>query len=534
MQVLGLIDIRTQMRSTKTKLLRVLQRAHKLNIIARKRGKPLDEVIDEDNTRRNYTRRRFIGDTLKASAALAIPGVLQACTTSRLPASGQPGLPSIAIAGAGIAGLHAAHILNKSNIRVQVFEASKRPGGRMMSAHNLVAEGTTTELGGEFIDSSHIDILNLCREFDLPLIDTYAESETGLIRDAFFFNGSSYTEEDVIHAFSPYSNRIQNDIDSLPDEISYRSVEPVSADMMSVAEYLQSMGMEGWLYKLFEAAYIGEYGLELERQSALNFLYLFDPDVSEGFHVFGDSDERYKIKGGNDQLPAKLAAAMQDQISYEYQLESISGHGNKYKLSFSNGKEVTADFVVLALPFTILRNMKMDIGLSPVKKKCIQELGYGTNSKLFAGYTERSWRSQGFQGFVFSDAFQNGWESSQLQNNNQGPASYTFFMGGAKGESLKKQDYPAFVEHLNKVFPDSAGKYNGRHAAFNWPSFPLVKASYTCYMPGQYTSIGGAEAEPAGNVFFAGEHCSFEFQGFMNGAAETGRQAAEMILSRLD
>lgn len=522
------------MRSTKTKLLRVLQRAHKLNIIARKQGKPLNEVIDEDNMRHKYSRRRFIEDTLKASAALAIPGVLQACSSSRLTAADQSQLPSIAIVGAGIAGLHAAHILNKENIRFQVFEASKRPGGRMMSAHNLVAEGTTTELGGEFIDSSHEDILNLCQEFDLPLIDTYAESESGLIRDAFFFDGHSYTEEDVIHAFSPFSAPIQNDIDSLPQEISYRSTEPITADILSVAEYLQSMGMDGWLYKLFEAAYIGEYGLELERQSALNLLYLFDPDVSEGFHVFGDSDERYKIRGGNDQLPAKLAASMQDQIFYEYQLESISSTGSKYTLSFSNGKEVKADFVVLALPFTILRNIKLDIGLTPVKKKCIQELGYGTNSKLFAGYTERSWRTQGFQGFVFSDAFQNGWESSQLQNSNQGPASFTFFMGGAKGESLKKQDYPGFVEHLDKVFSNSAVKYNGRHAAFNWPSFPLVKASYTCYLPGQYFSIGGAEAEPVGNVFFAGEHCSFEYQGFMNGAAETGRQAAEMILSRLD
>ncbi|MGQ0645243.1 MAG: FAD-dependent oxidoreductase, partial [Elusimicrobiota bacterium] len=56
------------------------------------------------------------------------------------------------------------------------------------------------------------------------------------------------------------------------------------------------------------------------------------------------------------------------------------------------------------------------------------------------------------------------------------------------------------------------------------------RGSYACYTPGLWTSLAGAEGEPVGNLFFAGEHCSSEFQAYMNGGAETGRKAAEAIL----
>ena len=63
----------------------------------------------------------------------------------------------------------------------------------------------------------------------------------------------------------------------------------------------------------------------------------------------------------------------------------------------------------------------------------------------------------------------------------------------------------------------------------HWPTYPHTRASYTCYRPGQWTTLAGAEFDPVGNMYFAGEHCSLEFQGFMNGAAETGRAAAKLI-----
>ncbi len=70
---------------------------------------------------------------------------------------------------------------------------------------------------------------------------------------------------------------------------------------------------------------------------------------------------------------------------------------------------------------------------------------------------------------------------------------------------------------------------NDKAARFHWPTYPFTKASYACYLPGQWTTIAGAEIKPVGNLYFAGEHCSRDFQGFMNGGAETGKQVAQEL-----
>lgn len=67
----------------------------------------------------------------------------------------------------------------------------------------------------------------------------------------------------------------------------------------------------------------------------------------------------------------------------------------------------------------------------------------------------------------------------------------------------------------------------------HWPGYQFTLGSYSCYKVNQWTTIAGAEFESVDNLHFAGEHCSYDFQGYMNGGAETGRRAAEEILLKL-
>ncbi|MEY2196291.1 FAD-dependent oxidoreductase [Neobacillus sp. BF23-41] len=66
-----------------------------------------------------------------------------------------------------------------------------------------------------------------------------------------------------------------------------------------------------------------------------------------------------------------------------------------------------------------------------------------------------------------------------------------------------------------------------------WPGMSWTKGSYSYWKIGQYTSFSGVEGEPEGNVFFAGEHCSQDYQGYLNGAVDTGELAATGILKAL-
>jgi len=198
---------------------------------------------------------------------------------------------------------------------------------------------------------------------------------------------------------------------------------------------------------------------------------------------------------------------------------------------------VESDFVIITIPFTLLREIPFHIEISPIKRKAIAEMGYGKNAKLFMGFTQPFWRDLGYTGFSFSDnGLQNGWDNSQLQNGEG--AGYTIFTGGALSDTLLNgadKDLAAlYLEKMGPFFKSAKQFYNQKTSKFHWPTYRYSKASYTCYKPGQFTTIEGAQKEPEGNIYFAGEHCSYEFQGFMNGAAQTGRIAAEKIINLLD
>jgi monoamine oxidase len=196
---------------------------------------------------------------------------------------------------------------------------------------------------------------------------------------------------------------------------------------------------------------------------------------------------------------------------------------------------VDAPRVVLALPFTLLRDVRLDLELPPVKRKAIAELGYGTNAKLMVGFSDRVWRTtHRTNGSVTTDLpFQSTWETSRAQTGTAGVL--TNFTGGDHGVELGRgsaADQAAeLVRALEAVFPGVAAARTGmKEVRFHWPSHPWTRGSYASYLVGQWTSIAGAEGEAVGPLHFAGEHCSLEAQGFMEGGCATGEAAAEAIL----
>jgi monoamine oxidase len=515
------------MTNAKTGLLRMLQKAFKK---ALDKNDPQNSNASEkqDASRRDFIRKTFIGAAgLAGGKALA-----NANYFTRF--AGVPQDIKIGILGAGVAGLHAAYILQKANIKATVFEASNRTGGRMFTATNMLGKGITTELGGEFVDENHTDILNLAKEFGLGLVDT--EKDKKLVKQIFYFNGKKYTAKDLVRALHPFVAGIKADIDSLPETITYRDFGSAATwDKMSIAQYLDLKGITGWLRKMLDVAFTTEYGLDIAEQSAINLLFLFDPEHA-GEELFGDSDERYKIDGGNQRIVDELAKRI-GAIRTGYQVTKIRSEGKGFTVSFANAKIEKFDYLVCCIPFTRLRSITLEIdGMTAVKKKCIAELGYGKNAKMFAGFKSRYWRKQGSSGQTFSDLpFQLGWDSSQLQKGTAG--GYTFLTGGMMSDKMIDKTVPEKIKEyllqMEKIFPGVAKNYNGINKIFYWPTHPHTMGSYACYRPGQWTTIAGAEIEPIGNMLFAGEHCSSNFQGYMNGGAETGRMAAEKLIQLL-
>lgn len=521
----------------RTALVDLLRRAAAISAIARQSGESLDEAIARDiELRTNASRRRFLRQSVAASAALMVA----ACAPTRMIA-GSGGDDEVVVVGAGVAGLTCAWRLRQAGVKVRLYEAQERVGGRMFSLRNHFADGQVCELGGELIDTGHARIRALAAEFGLVL-DDLSEDPTHAYGDIWFADGRRYSEAEILRAFAPLAEAIRRDADSLPDEeITYATPGGCEAlDRESMTQWLDRNGASGWLRRLIEVAYTTEMGLECEEQSALNFLTFIDPGT-EAFRIFGESDERFHVRGGNDSIVRALGAKLDDAIQTGCVLEAMRQSADgRYTLSFKRGDgafDATASRVVLALPFTTLRRVRIDVDLPVAKRRAIDELGYGTNAKLMIGFSERVWRTRHASGgATYSDLpYQTTWETSRMQAGNAG--ILTNFVGGVHGveigQGTPKQQADRTAVELDAVFPGiSAARAGMREARMHWPTFPWTLGSYACFRPGQWTTIRGAIGEPVGNLHFAGEHCAFDNQGFMEGGVETGEWVAQALLGR--
>lgn len=516
----------------RTPLFHLLQRAARIARASTHAGMPLDEFQERgDVMRTDLARRRLLQG---AAAGLALTACAPA-TQLVAPTGNDP----VAIVGAGIAGLTAAWRLRQAGVPVRIFEAQERIGGRMFSLRNYFREGHVAELGGELIDTGHVRIRALAATLGLVLDDLLA-GETDV--DVYFFDGRRITEREIVAAFVPVARAIERDVASLGDgSLDDQDANPAfhALDTLSIAQWLDRNDVQGWLRELIDVAYTTEMGLAIDRQSALNLLTFIGTDDADAFHVFGESDERFHVRDGNDQIPRLMAARMPDAIATGHVLEAVRADGRGVRLSFRVGsatQDVRASQVVLALPFTLLREVSIGVPLPPGKRRAIDALPYGTNAKLMIGYDSRVWRTQGANGATLSDlAYQTTWETTRKQGGTRGVL--TNFTGGAHGialgEGTARMQADAATAELDRLFPGivAARGEDPREARFQWPSHPWSRGSYACFGPGDWSRLRGAIAAPVGPLFFAGEHCARDAQGFMEGGCESGDVAAEAVLA---
>lgn len=521
-------------------LFRYLQRAFSIVRGAAARGVPAGEYAAMERERRagrSLGRRRF----LELGAAAATVPLFAGCGGDDAVSPTPGASPSVVVVGAGMAGLHCAYRLKELGVAATVYEADKRLGGRMFSDRSTFPDGMHCELGGELIDTGHQTMLDLATELGIDLYD-YDEDDQTLAQLVAWIGGVKLADQDILDGFAPIAAKIDEayatlvDAESPDDPYVYYNApnNGEALDALSISAWLDSINATGPVRTLLEVAYNIEYGLETDVQGFLNLMFLISTDTTK-LEIFGDSDERFHTKDGNDTFITKLAAGLDPgQLVTETALEAIRrASDGRYVLSFASGasaKEVTADHVVLALPFSILRELDVTLDLPAPKRLAIDELGYGTNAKLMCGFSSRPWRdTHGSNGEVFSDlAFQSTWETSRLQPGKSG--ILTNYTGGdagvAIGQGTPEQRMADFLDELDQVFPGAKAASNGKVARMHWPTAPHVKASYACYKVGQYTTICGVESERFENVHFCGEHTSLDAQGYMEGAALTGAAAA--------
>jgi monoamine oxidase len=488
---------------------------------------------------RPTTRRRFVEQAGVAALGLTALARLAA------PARGATA-PTIVVVGAGLAGLSAAYELRNAGYIAEVHEASDRVGGRCWTLRGVFADAQIAEHGGELIDQGHTAVRQLASGLGLKL-DNLLQAEQSGTEVLGYFDGAPYHYAEMADDIKAAWQKIHADVSaaSYPTTFEMSTQRGRELDRMSIIDWIEETfegGITSRIGQLLDIAYNIEYGAESSEQSSLNLLYLLGYRGQGQFRVFGASNEKYHVTGGNDQITDRLAAKLAGQITTDSELVAVKRNpAGSYSLTFRQGsatKSVTADKVVLALPFSILRS-SVDLskaGFEALKLVAIKEQGMGTNSKLHVQFSSRFWRPQGSNGETFSDTgYQNTWEVTRAQPGKSGIlVNYTGgTIGASFGSGTPASKATRFLGQIEPVLPGAKNAWNGRATIDFWPGYQWTKGSYSYWKVGQYQRFAGIEARRQGNCLFAGEHTSIDFQGYLNGAVETGQRAAAEILADL-
>ena len=512
------------------------------------------QALDTAQVRAALSRRGLL-----TAAAVAAGGSALATLPVGAPRARAATTPRIAVVGAGISGLAAALRLQDSKVACTVYEANTRIGGRMFSNTTTWASSQVSEWGGELIDSGHKTIQTLAKRFGIPL-DDLLQAEPQSSEPTYFFGGSYYPYAVATKDFQAVHQAVTADMQSFTWPVTYDSHGGAGVALadLSIYDWIETRvpgGHASEMGMLLDVAYCIEYGGQTRDQTSLNLLGLLGYQPSPGqFSVFGLSDERYHLRGGNQRLPKAVAAALPaGSIRTGWQLTRLATNADGTQaLTFTVAgvaTTVTVDHTILALPIGVLQTIDFSkAGFDATKTGQIASMRMGRNVKLQLQFSARPWNGTGpwpgvSTGESYSDTgYQNTWDVTRAQAGAEGIlVDYTG--GDAAGAfhastPFSDQTDPqvvtyarTFLRQVEQVFPGLARTWTGRATLSDWPGNPFSHGAYS-YWPTSYCQYyAGYERVRQANTHFAGEHCSIDYQGYMEGGAVEGQRAAAEVLA---
>lgn len=465
-------------------------------------------------------RREFLKLSLATSAGLLISG---GATLARQP---KQGAKRIVVIGGGFAGLSCAFELRAAGYDVTVVEARGRVGGRVVSFSDYI-EGATVEGGGELIGSNHPGWVGYAERFGLEFLDVSDYDLDYPITLA----GKNLTGQE--------SEALWEEMDAQVSVLNALAAD-IDADepwTHRIAAQLDKQTMQKWLDRS-EASdlckrglwvqFMADNGQDPANQSYLAFMAMVK---GGGVEKFWTESEVYRCKGGNQQLATKLAAELgEGRVITGLSVRAVRIKESGAVVECKDGRTIECDDVVLAVPPTVWNKIEFSPGMPELFK-----IQMGSNVKYLAKVKSRFWEDAGMAPDSLTDGdISMTWDGTDAQPEAKG-AVLIAFSGGKAAENCRKNKGKAaddaYAVNLSAIYPGFQEQFvDGRF--MDWPSDPLTAASYAFPAPGEVTTVGPRLREGLGRLHFAGEHCSYAFMGYMEGALNSGAMLANRLAKR--
>jgi monoamine oxidase len=513
-----------------------------------------------DSGGESLTRRALLRGAGGSAVALGLAGTVPAIARAT-----RDHQPRIVIVGSGISGLGCAHRLwHAHSLRADVYEWSDRPGGRIQTLRSYFDDGQFVEEHAEFINPEHTATLHLARNLHLTL-DNTERYPPGVDPDqeSFWFDGRSFSQESVNRDWRDFGYALFKEAAakaSWPTTYRHGTKWAKEWDQMSVTEWLDAHlpgGSASDFGQLCISAILDEYGGAAQNVSSLNLIDLLGADSSTRSGLQARSapeldggNEKWHIHGGNDLLISGILDRLpQDTLHLGQKLVGLRSQSDGTVVcsfdSAAGTQDVIADQVVLAIPFTTLRQVDTSgVSIHPIHRRAINQQPMGSNAKFFLQYSSRIWDQTHQTGNAYTDTIVQGtWDATDYQ---PGPAGVLAALPGGTvglewGATYGLQTYrgtpPAkmvqdYLASFEQLFPGSTALYNGK-AFYVWSSGdPYILGAYSYLAVGQYTAFNGIQGRREGRLHFAGEQTSINFQGYIEGGLRSGYRCAEEIRGR--
>ena len=425
---------------------------------------------------------------------------------------------SIVVVGAGLAGLTAARDLEREGGRVTVLEARDRVGGRVHTVRGIFDDGQHGEAGADLIEGGQSFVLELAKSVGLR--------PQRILRAGFTYYGSDASGRprvwkrpsmwtDAAHRLKPHIERYKAASERWDTGVAM-AIAP-----QSVAAWLRRQKAG----RAFDEGMRSIRGFFLADPEDLSLLALVD-QFSEG--IPGE-DELFRIPGGNDRLPRKVADALRGRVLLQSHVQRVRQDRDGVTIRFRDrdgAHDLSADFAVMAVPATTLREIRFSPPLAAEQWRAISELEYGPATRVLLQFERPFWR-RGKRHRAFGTALSIGavWDAAEHQ---RGRSGMLMLLAGGRAsgqcrEIVVREGPDGIVDRLRWLGRPSPLKAMWHTS---WEDDPFARGGYAVFSPGFDPRLRDWLRRPAGRVVFAGEHTSVKWEGFMNGAIESGRRAA--------